>query len=139
MKQSIIWLFFLIFVISACDTQVASTPVPGTVHPDLKDIPIYPGTESLIYGSPRNNYQQAEHVVYSYIVYTSDSDNLVDFYEENMPASGWELLESGIYEVEKRKWESLLYFKSDKFVEITISQWTTSSYLIEIDLFSDSN
>ena len=71
MKNILNLFLFLILLTSACYSQAEQTPVISEVHPELKNIPIYPNSNGIMDGNPNwGDYQEEGHTVYSYIAKT---------------------------------------------------------------------
>ena len=94
MKQGkTIWFLICIFFLLSCSPQITPTPAHNDeTHPELKNIPIFPGNNSVMDGTPGIDRLQEGHTVYSYIAQTNKPETLQNFYEEKMPETGWEML-----------------------------------------------
>ena len=51
----------------------------------------------------------------------------------------WVSLGTGVGSTNDKEWTNMWYYKEDVFVNISISQWTTTSCLVVIDFYSDPN
>jgi hypothetical protein len=139
MKNILKLFLFLILLTSACYSQAEQTPVISEVHPELKNIPIYPNSDGIMDGNPNwGDYQEEGHTVYSYIAKTINTSSVEKYYEKNMPDE-WISLGTGVGSVNNKEWTNMWYYKEDVFVDISISQWTTTSCLVVIDFYSDPN
>ena len=52
MKNILKLFLFLILLTSVCYSQAEQTPVISEVHPELKNIPIYPNSDGIMDGNP---------------------------------------------------------------------------------------
>jgi len=139
MKRMVCWLFCTMLLLSSCRAQSSPTQVVDEIHPELKNMPIYPNSNGIMEGTPNwGDYQPEGHTIYSYIAKTLESNTVEKYYEKNMPDE-WVSLGPSTVKINNIKSVSLLYYKEDMFVNISIIQWTTASYLVVIDFSSDSN
>lgn len=122
---------FLIFVsiLSACAASPTPIAVENEVHPELKNIPVYPESTAWSEGIPDVNRQE-ELQTYSYIANVSEYETLVEFYEDKMSSDGWELLEKSEYS--KTKSAGLMFTRSKTVAHIQMIPWTTNSYLVYV-------
>ena len=133
MKITTYFLAVVLFL-SACHTQTPSIPVENEVHPELQNIPVYPDSKGWARGVPGVDTPQG-HEVYSYPVEVFLLKTLVDFYEEQMPIAGWELLQKS--EDSQTKSASLMFAKSKTVADIQIIPWTMNSYLVSVVFYDD--
>jgi len=82
-----------------------TSDVPGE---DIPDVPRYPG-------SVRTDYLSVGGMTEVSYITSASFDEVVDFYEEKLPANGWDIIISGLQidEEEQRFW-SLVASKGDK-------------------------
>lgn len=136
MKQKVIVYLLVILSISACHSQTTSIPVENEVHPELQNIPVHPEGKGWIVGIPGVDTPQG-YEVYSYTARVPQSKTLVDFYKENMPSNGWELFSETENEIENRKTITLLFSKEGIVAELGIMEWTTASWLMTVNFYTE--
>lgn len=137
MKQkTMVFLLVVTLLLSACRAQATPTPAENEVHPELKNIPVYPEAKGWVRGIPGVDTPQ-EHEVYSYTARVPQSKTLVEFYKENMPLNGWELFSETENEIENRKSITLLFSKEGTIAELGIMEWTTASWLVTVNFYDD--
>jgi len=76
-----------------------------------------------------------KYPTYSYTVKTIQYENIVEFYEKEMPASGWELLSKG--DDGKSKSADLIFTKSKTVVHIQIFPRITGVYIVTVVFYDD--
>lgn len=138
-RNSLTWFLLFTFLFAGCRAQTSPTQVSNEVRSEMKGIPLYPGDNPVMDGVPGIDRHQEGHTVYSYIAQTNKSESIQDFYEENMPKTGWELFGNQEIEVKNRKSTILLFSKGNAIAEIELIPWSTSSYLVVIDLSNSFN
>lgn len=138
-RGKIIWFLVIVLLLTSCHAHNTSTPDINEVHPELKNIPIYSDSSPLMGGMPGIDRPQEGHKVYSYIAQTVKSETLQSFYEETMPATGWELFGNQEIEVGNSRSTTLLFSKAETIAEIVIMPWSAGSHLVIIDLSSSPN
>ena len=137
MKQkAIIFLLVSTLLLSACLGKATSSEETVEVHPELKNIPVYPEAKGWFIGIPGVDTPQG-YEVYSYSVEVIQSKTLVDFYKENMPPNDWELFSEGKNEIHNRKSITLLFSKEGTIAQLEIAQWTTTSWLVIVIFYDD--
>lgn len=137
MKQkTTILLLVVILLISACRGESSSVSDTIEVHPELKNIPVYPEAKGWIIGIPGIDTPQG-YEVYSYPAEVIQSKKLVEFYKESMPLNGWEIFDEGENEIEGRKSITLFFFKPGTIAQISITQWTIASWLVTVNFYED--
>ena len=123
-------------LVSGCGTELSPTPsAENEIHPELKNIPLYPGSTAWSEGIPRVSRQFEKFQTYSYIANVFKYETLVEFYEDEMSKPEWELL----YRSEDRKTKTadLMYAKAKTVAHIQIIPWTTNSYLVSVVFYDD--
>ena len=134
MKQK--WLLALVLILSACHSQVTSTPISTVeVHPELKNIPTYSENTSWIRELPRVNIPK-DLELYTYTANVYKMETLVTFYEENMPSYGWELFYKAESEFKGIRSITLMFSKSKTIADLEITDWTTTSKLVSVNFYS---
>jgi len=137
MKQkTTILLLVGVLLLSACRSQSTSNEETIEIHPELKNIPVYPEAKGWINGIPGVDTPQG-YEVYSYPAEVLQSKTLVEFYKENMPSNGWELFDEGENEIEGRKSVTLFFSKPGTIAQISITLWTTASWLVTVNFYDD--
>jgi len=131
-------LFMLVITLlfSACQGKSTSSQDTIEVHPELKNIPIYPEANGWMKGIPGVDTPQG-YEIYSYPADVFQSKTLVNFYKENMPSDGWELFSEAKNEIGNRKSITLLFSKEGTIAELGIMQWTTTSWLVSVNFYDD--
>ena len=133
MKQR--WLLALVLLLSACRSQTGPTPIAAPeVHPELQNFPLYPGAKGWMIGFPGVDTPEG-HEVYSYPVEVFQLKTLVEFYEEEMPTAGWELLQKS--DENKTKSAGLMFTKSKTVAHIQMIPWAADSYLVYVVFYDD--
>lgn len=132
-----ITLFMLIVTLlfSACRGKSNSSQEAIEIHPELKNIPVYPKATAWGEGIPSVNQSLYKYPTYSYTVKTIQYENIMEFYEEEMPASGWELLSKG--DDSKSKSADLMFTKSKIVVHIQIFPRMTGVYIVTVVFYDD--
>jgi len=137
MKQkTTILLLVVILLISACRGESSSVSDTIEVHPELKNIPVYPEAKGWIIGIPGIDTPQG-YEVYSYPAEVIQSKTLVEFYKESMPLNGWKIFDEGENEIGNRKSITLLFSKEGTIAQLGIMQWTTVSWLVLVYFIDD--
>lgn len=137
MKQkATILLWVIVLSLSACRAQATPTPAANEIHPELQNIPVHPEGKGWIVGIPGVDTPQG-YEVYSYTARVPQSKTLVDFYKENMPSNGWELFSETENEIENRKTITLLFSKEGIVAELGIMEWTTASWLVTVNFYTE--
>ncbi|MEO8358114.1 MAG: hypothetical protein ABI621_19595 [Chloroflexota bacterium] len=140
MKQyGIMWLLILVLVASGCDAKTTPTPAStDQVHPELKNIPLYPESTGWKEGLPGVTQYPEGYQVYSYIARVFKPGTIGEFYEENMSSNGWELFSTREEDnIGNRKSITLLFSKGKDIAEIVIMEWTSTSCLVSVNFFDD--
>ena len=121
MKKKIAQLLILAIFLTSCRAQTTPVPLETEVHPELKNIPVYPEAKGWMRGIPGVDTPQG-HEVYSYPAETLQPKTLVVFYKENMPPNGWELFSEMENEIGSRKSITLLFSKEKTIAQLEIIQ-----------------
>jgi len=110
-----------ILLLSACrGHQSTSNQNTVEIHPELKNVPVYPEALGWAASIPGADMPQG-YEIYSYPAETLRSKILVDFYKDNMPSNGWELFEEMENEIENRKSTTLLFSKQGTVAQLSIT------------------
>lgn len=138
MKHTIAWLISLMLLLSSCSSQTSSTQVVNEIHPELKNIPVYPESSAWAEGIPAMNYHPEDMAVYSYRAKVYRSETLATYYEEAMPDYGWEFLSYGPdYKADNNKGTSIYFSKQEVVVDIQIFEWTGGYCLVSVVFYDD--
>ena len=130
------WPLITILFLSACRAQTPPTPASTfEVHPELKNIPVYPESTAWLNGIPGVDIPD-KYQIYSYVADVYKSDTLVKYYEENMPSYGWDLFDKTENEIGNIKGITLLFSKGKTIAELEIMEWTATSWLVSVNFYS---
>ena len=136
MKQkSIFFLLVFILSLSACRGPSTFTEETVEIHPELQNIPIYPEASAWAEGVPGMNQVPYKYPTYSYTVKTIQYEQIVDFYEKEMPANDWELLSKS--DDGKNQSAGLMYATSKTVAHIQIFPRTTGIYIVTVVFYDD--
>jgi hypothetical protein len=130
------WILIVVLFISACRAEPSATlPVENEIHPELKNIPLYPGSTAWREGIPGVSQQAQKFQIYSYEANVFKYETLMEFYEEEMLKTGWELL----YKTKegKTKTADLMFAKAKTVAHIQVIPWTANSYLVSVVFYDD--
>ena len=134
--KSTLWILIVMLLISGCRAEPSSTPpAENEIHPELKNIPVYPGSTAWSEGIPGVRQQAEKFQSYSYEAKIFKYETLMEFYEDEMSKPEWGLL----YTSEDRKIKSadLMYAKAKTVAHIQIIPWTANSYLVSVVFYDD--
>lgn len=136
MKQkTTILLLVIILLTSACASESSSVLDTIEIHSELKNIPVYSEAKGWVEGIPGMDQDSYKYPIYSYTVKTTEYGQIIEFYEEEMPANNWELLSMS----DDRKTQSagLMYAKSKTVAHIQIFPRSTGIYTIAVVFYDD--
>ena len=123
-------------LVSSCRTEPSPTPSPeNEIHPELKNIPLYPGSTAWSEGIPGVSGQAEKFQSYSYEANVFKYETLMEFYEDEMPKTGWDLLlkqKDG-----KTKSATLMYAKAKTVAQIQMIPRMANSYLVTVVFYDD--
>ena len=138
MKQITFWIINFSLLLSSCRAQTPSTPVENVIHPELKNIPVYPESTAWAKGIPAINYYPEDTAIYSYMAKAYKAETLVTYYEETMPDYGWDFLSYGSdYKVGNNKGTSIYFSKQKVVVDIQILEWTVGNCQVSVNFYDD--
>ena len=136
MKQkAIIFLLIVVLLLSACQGKSTSSRDTIKVHPELKNVPVYPEASAWAEGVPGMNQVPYKYPTYSYTVKTIQYEQIVDFYEKEMPANDWELLSKS--DDGKNQSAGLMYATSKTVAHIQIFPRSTGTYTVTVVFYDD--
>lgn len=134
--KSTLWILIVTLFIAGCGTEPSPTPpAENEIHPELNNIPLYPGSAAWIEGIPGLSQQVDKFQSYSYIANVFKYETLMEFYQDEMSKPEWELLYTS--EDRKIKTADLMYAKAKTVAHIQIIPWTANSYLVTVVFYDD--
>lgn len=134
--KSTLWILITILVISGCRAGPPATPsAENKIHPELKNIPLYPGSTAWSEGIQGVSNQVEKYQTYSYYANVFKYETLLGFYEDEMPKNEWELLYKD--KDGKTKTAALMFAKAKTVAHIQIIPWTLNSYLVYVVFYDD--
>ena len=137
MERSVSWVISLTLLFSACRAQTP-TQVVDEIHPELKNIPIYPESAAWAKGIPAINYYPEDTAIYSYMAKAYKVETLVTYYEETMPNYGWDFLSYGPdHKTGNSKGTSIYFSKQKVVVDIQIFEWTVGYCQVSVIFYDD--
>ena len=137
MKQTTT-IFLLVFalLLSACRGEGDSAQDLIDIHPELKNIPVYPESTAWMEGIPGVDRTTEKYQTYSYSVKTIEYESIADFYEEEMPILGWELMSKD--KDSKTRSAGLMFAKPNTVAHIQMMPLVTGYYLVFVVFYDDS-
>jgi hypothetical protein len=134
--RNTLWILIVTLLVSGCRAEPSPTAsTEKGIHPELKNIPLYPGSATWSEGIPGASQQVEKFKSYSYIANVFKYETLMEFYEDEMSKPEWELLYTS--EDRKIKTADLMYAKAKTVAQIQIISWTANSYLVTVVLYDD--
>jgi hypothetical protein len=140
-KPSVICLSILVLILSACvrpftpASKETVTPDKSQIHPELENIPIYPGSTAWREGIAGIEELPDYLNTYSYVANVFRYQSLVKFYEENMADAGWDLLQKS--EDRKARSAELMFSKGETVAHLQMTPWTANSYLVGVVFYDE--
>ena len=134
--KCILWILMTILLVSGCRRE--SSPILSAeteIHPELKNIPLYPGSTAWNEGIPGISGQAEKFQSYSYEANVFKYETLMEFYEDEMSKTGWELLQKEADR--KTKTAALMFAKAKTVAHIQMTPRMASSYLVTVVFYDD--
>jgi hypothetical protein len=134
-KTPAVCLLILTLSLSACILVATPTRNKSETHSELTNIPVYPGSTAWMEGIPGVDHLPKKLKTYSYFAKVFKYETLVEFYEEKLPDTGWELFEKS--EDRKIRSAGLMFSKEHTVADLQMMPWTASSYIVTVVFYDD--